>query len=87
MIIDGLAGPQWDGIGNGPVFSPDGKHTAYWAKKGQKWLMVLDGTAGPEFDQFIANRPVFLLDGTLEYLAIRGSSLFRVRHIPQTVRR
>lgn len=41
---DGVAGPEYDLIGT-LIFSPDGDHVAYVAKKGPKQLVVVDGSA------------------------------------------
>jgi len=47
--VDGQAGAEYDAIGKGSLlFSPDGKHLAYSARKGRKWLVVVDGQAGAE---------------------------------------
>lgn len=32
------------------VFSPDGQHLAFAARKGNKWFLVVNGTEGPGFD-------------------------------------
>jgi WD40 repeat protein len=46
-----MEGPEYDGIGKGsPIFSQDSKRVAYSAKKGDKWLVVVGGQAGPEYD-------------------------------------
>jgi len=37
-------------IGGAPLFSPDGKRLAYFAQRGQKWVAVLDGKEGVEYD-------------------------------------
>ena len=40
--------PEYDTIMAGtPVFSPDGKRVAYAARKGAKWLVVIDGRSEP----------------------------------------
>jgi IS66 C-terminal element len=33
-----------------PLFSPDSKRVAYGAQKGTKWIAVVDGQEGAEFD-------------------------------------
>jgi hypothetical protein len=44
-VVDGVEDKiEMDGILNfTPIFSPDSKHTAYGAKKADKWFMVVDG--------------------------------------------
>lgn len=81
MVIDGQAGPEYDGIGT-PVFSPDSKRVAYLAVKDKKCLVVIDGQAGPEYGMIVKGGPTFQADGTLEYLAIKSSGLYRVKHRP-----
>jgi len=67
---------------NSPVvFSLDGKHSAYQARKNGKEFVVIDQVPQKAFDQVVAG-PVRRSDGALEYLAgdTRGSdtSLYRV---------
>jgi hypothetical protein len=52
-----------------PLFG--GPHVAYSAAKGQKQVMVLDGQAGPEFDE--VRWPCFSPDGHLAYVARKGT--------------
>ena len=55
------------------VFSPDGKHVAYLARKGPRWLMVVDGQAAPQWDRIAEDRPVFSPDGKhMAYSAWKG---------------
>jgi len=117
VIVDGQAGPEYDAIET-PVFSPDGKHVAYWAKKGDKSFIVVDGQVGAEYDYVgdivfssdgkrmayevekgdkrfvivdgkakpeydgIACEPIFLKDGTVEYIAGKKDMLYRVQVKP-----
>jgi hypothetical protein len=62
-----------------PIFSFDGKKLAYEIKKNVKYFVVLDGRAGPEYDQIVCG-PVFLKDGTLEYITKKNNSLYRIQH-------
>src|ERR1051325_3657002 len=41
-VIDGLKSSAYDSVG-APVFSPDGSRTAYSARQGTKWMIILDG--------------------------------------------
>jgi hypothetical protein len=45
----------------GLVYSADGRHHAYAARKGPRWFLVLDGKEGPAFDRVVT--PVFSADG------------------------
>ena len=45
--------------------------------------MVLDGRKGPAYGQIVEHGPTFRADGTLEYLAFKGGSIYRVKHVPQ----
>jgi Tol biopolymer transport system component len=81
VVIDGQAGQEYDGIYK-LAFSPDGKHVAYLAVKDKKCLVVIDGQEGPEYEVIVKGGPTFRADGTLEYLAIKSSSLYRVKHKP-----
>jgi sugar lactone lactonase YvrE len=82
VVVDGVSGPEYDVIaGNSPVFSPDGKRTAYIANKNRRQFVVVNGKQGPDFAA-IAGGPFFRVDGTLEYLGMRYSGLYRVTHRP-----
>ena len=51
MVVDGVEGKEYDGIGQGSlVFSPDSKRVAYAAQRGGKQLVVVDGVEGKEYD-------------------------------------
>jgi WD40 repeat protein len=80
-VLDGQAGPEYDRVG-GLAFSPDGGHLAYAAKDGPKSLVVLDAQTGPSCDGIICGGPTFNDDGSLEYLAIKDNSLYRVKCTP-----
>jgi Tol biopolymer transport system component len=79
VIVDGQSGPSYNRI-DSLVFSPDGKRLAYVAQNAnKKWLGVVDGQPGLEYDDIVENGPTFQPDGTLEYLAGRSDRLYRVR--------
>ncbi|HCU36323.1 MAG TPA: hypothetical protein DGT21_13010 [Armatimonadetes bacterium] len=86
IVVDDEVGPACQMVSD-PVFSPDSSHVAYAAfADGQSW-MVFDGEAGPRYDAIpgpavCSMSPVFRPDGTLEYLAVRADTLYRVRHVP-----
>lgn len=83
VFLDGTAGPEFDNA-DGLVFSPDGKHLGYIAgMRGESSRVVVDGEAGPKYDT-VFDEPglMFHSDGTAEYLAKRGPSLFRVKQAP-----
>jgi WD40 repeat protein len=50
IIMDGKPGPEYDDVGM-PALSLNGEQLAYPAKRGKKWVLILDGKEqGPEFD-------------------------------------
>jgi len=54
VVVDGLAGRYYDDIGlNSLTFSPDGRNVVYSARRGNKWLVVLDNEEGRLFDAII----------------------------------
>jgi hypothetical protein len=48
-----------------------------------QWAVALDGGIGPLYDGIVRNGPTFLPDGTLEYLAWRETTLYRVLYVPK----
>lgn len=42
-VVDGIEGPPFDSIIDGPTFSPDSIHVGYWAKSGENLIAVMDG--------------------------------------------
>lgn len=50
VVVDGVAGTVWDEVGI-QRFTEDSKHVAYWAKKGAKWHVVMDGKISEGFDE------------------------------------
>ena len=80
-LVDGQAGEGYDGV-DSPLFSTDGRHVAYAAQKGEKWMVILDGRTVGEYDAICKTTPAFDTNGVLEYLAIKANSLSRVNHIP-----
>ena len=82
VVVDGQAGAEYDGIVKGtPLFSPDSKRVAYVAIKGEKSFVVVDHQACAEYYEILEGTLIFSPHGTLEYLAIRDNSLYRVKHI------
>lgn len=78
--LDGKEGPAFDQIrriirgaynDHDFLFSPDGGRLAYSARVGQRWVMVVDGKVGKEYDS--VGPPHFSADGKhLGYVAHRG---------------
>jgi hypothetical protein len=62
------------------MFSPDSRHVAFAAQKGQKRVVVVDGRASEEYDGL--GPPIFAADGVLEYLAMKEGSLYHVQYAP-----
>lgn len=53
--------------------SPDGRHLALVARKGNEFFIVVDGKAGPEHDNISKGLPVFSPDGKrIAYVANKG---------------
>jgi hypothetical protein len=70
-------------------FSPDSRHVAYVARDGEVESVVADGQSGPQYDEVLRPRPsedqlylAFGPKGSVEYLARRGDTIYRVRQFP-----
>jgi len=88
MIVDDQESPAYEMVSL-PGFSPDSKHVAYAVRADDKSWVIVDGEDGPKYDALpgpavCSRRAAFGADGSLEYLAIRGRELYRVRHVPTT---
>jgi hypothetical protein len=79
VVVDNQPGPDYQAVG-GLVFSPDSRHFAYSAVINGRWFVVIGNklSPGPGYDQITCG-PVFLEDGSVEYMAIRAGQLYRVR--------
>src|SRR5215831_18338815 len=72
VMVDGVAGKTYTSILRVPLteagvqpqikFSPDGRRTAYVARRGEKFLVVVDGKEGSEFDRIRVGAPNFSPD-------------------------
>ena len=66
VVVDGRRGKIYDEIGLASiVFSPDSKHVAYVALKGEKWAVMLDGKKLGEYDDMSSDAPIFSPDSSL----------------------
>ena len=77
MVVDGVAGNDYDFIMWGPVFSVNGKHVAYAASKGGETFVVLDGMESPAYESahdFTFSRR----GGRFAYVAARDGKEFVV---------
>jgi hypothetical protein len=82
IVINGKTLGEYETVGV-PSFSPDGKHVAYRVNVGQQTSLYLDGRPvyGPAS---LVTEPVFLRDGSLEFLMIdENKTLQRVTAPPQ----
>ncbi len=62
-----------------PTFSPNSRHVACRAfDEAGEFFILIDGLPGPKHDLIIENGPRFRADGSLEYLAVKDSILYRV---------
>ncbi len=88
VVVDGVQGEPFDEVnGKSIVFSAEAKHISYIADRDGKSSVVVDGKVGAGYDQLMGNGPRFADDGSLEYLAFRGTpmakaSMVRVKYRP-----
>jgi hypothetical protein len=59
---------------------------AYAAVKGGKRLVVVDSQEAGNYDAAVGQGSmIFSADGTLEYLAVKESTLYRIKHAPASL--
>ena len=64
---------------SGPVFSPDSTRIACWVRRGNKWLVIVDGFESKEYDGFIrGSNLVFDSPESLHAIAVLGKEALRV---------
>lgn len=80
VVVDGQVGPAYDAIGR-ITFSVDGLQLAYAAEKQDKWLVVVDGQPMAQYTNIVSG-PVFLRDGSVEFIAVQRRMLRRVNIAP-----
>ncbi|MEI8234620.1 MAG: hypothetical protein WCH57_08035 [Verrucomicrobiota bacterium] len=83
MIVrcDGRTGPEYEGIlSRTPVFSLNGSRMAYGARRGETWVVVVDGeNPSPKWDLILENSLTFSEDGRhMAYVAKKGAEWFVV---------
>lgn len=76
-VVDGVEGALYDDTQNFH-FSPDSRHYVYEAKRGDKWLLVLDNVEVYTADAFLS-APLFDSPDTLHLLAVQGGGNEAVR--------
>ena len=73
-VLDGVEGPRCDQIPPQVMFSPDGRHVAYPARRGQQVACVVDGVAQESYDG--VGRPAFSRDGSRLMYAVERRQSF-----------
>jgi Tol biopolymer transport system component len=81
VILDGEKGKSYNSI-RSLAFSPDSKQVFYIAQRADKWLLVVDGKEGKEYDNFggeYGKSIIFSPDGgRIAYVAQRSGKWFVV---------
>jgi len=62
LVVEGREGAEFDDVGQ-PVFSPDGRHIAVRASKGEKIYIDVDNKTNDGYRRFFGN-PIFSADST-----------------------
>ena len=79
VIVDDQKQPAYPGVTR-PSFSPDGQHLAYaaFANDRRGMLVIVDGVEREKYDAVVVP-PVYRADGILEFIALQGDRLLKVR--------
>jgi hypothetical protein len=79
VIVDDQKQQEYPGVSR-PSFSPDGKHLAYtaFAQDHKTMLVIVDGVERERYDAVVVP-PVYRDDGILEFIALKGERLVKVR--------
>jgi len=79
VVVDGVEGEKFDGIGEGTIiFSLDSKRVAYVAGKSEKQFVVHDGQAGPAHDLTLKGPPALSANGEHLAYGVRKRGRWRV---------
>jgi len=73
-VVAGRTGEaEFDEVGDGPSYSPEGDRVAFSARRGRAWHIVVNDEPGPPYDAVFWHR--FSTSGRLSYLARAGARL------------
>jgi hypothetical protein len=80
MVRNGIASSRiYQGIYRNALFSHDSKHLVYFAKiKEFKYCIVVNDQQGPVFDDLFLRNNKIKEDGTLVFLARRGTDFYKI---------
>lgn len=78
LYIEDAPGPTYDAIDIKTIsFSPDGKHVAYAAKKGDDWMIVIDSKELPDRYDSVAPLPFVFKENAFVFQAVRNGAILR----------
>lgn len=88
VVVDGEKDPECAEIMDETFsFSPDSRHYAYFIRCSHRndhsMACVYDGSAGRPYASLVKGGPAFNPDGSAEFLAVDGDTLFRVKYSPK----
>src|SRR5208282_3054163 len=81
VVTDGQWGAKYDEIAKSSlVYSPDSSDFAYWARKGNKWLVVVDGREqNAVYDLPGIGTPIFSPDSKrLAYIGVKDNRVYTI---------
>ncbi len=78
VVLDGIAGAKYDKV-HDLVFGPNGGHLAYWGRRGDKSILIVNTVQAGEYDNSLSKSKI-VFDGptSLHALAIRGIDFLRI---------
>ena len=81
LILDGVSYEGVTALFSFPSYSPDSKHFAWIVGSSRNWTLMVDGKAGPVYDDMLENSVAgcrFVDNHTFRFYGIKNNQIYRV---------